>query len=244
LAKIALIEILRLPPRWRFHLKWLQVKLQCGKDKAKAVLREIERAGYMKRSQSRDERGRLGSTDYLFSDDPHLLSEQAEAPWADLPPTVEPPLINYTDQEDHRSARAARDQLSTPDSEGKSEHVPRALPEAVRRAGQAIMPGWDINRLWGRYLDWEGSRSARNPYKAFLGWLASIKRRAASDAAAWHATPGSSTAPITVLSGTRQWDVAVAYYQQKGYPLGGAMEAGRIVVPVWSELHDKLRRMT
>jgi hypothetical protein len=102
-AKGILCFIMSLPEDWAFDLVWLTKNQNIGRDKALRVVQELIDLGYCKRVRDRNERGHLGSVEYLFSDDPKWVSPQPEnpvvvtqdivAPQPGLPILAEPILV-------------------------------------------------------------------------------------------------------------------------------------------------------
>ncbi|GGA99929.1 helix-turn-helix domain-containing protein [Macrococcus hajekii] len=63
-AKGLLATMLEKPDGWKFYEAELVKSCKDGKDSVKAGIKELIEAGYLRRSRSRDEKGRLGAYDY------------------------------------------------------------------------------------------------------------------------------------------------------------------------------------
>ena len=83
-AKGLLSQMLSLPEDWDYTLKGLALINREKIDAIRQAIRELEQAGYIVRSQERDERGRLRGADYV-------IYEQPQTPPALDLPTLENP---------------------------------------------------------------------------------------------------------------------------------------------------------
>ena len=72
-AKGLLSVMLSLPDNWDYTLKGLSLINREGIDAIREAVRELERAGYILRSRSRDEQGRLRGTEYVIYERPQFL---------------------------------------------------------------------------------------------------------------------------------------------------------------------------
>ena len=95
-AKGLLSQMLSLPEDWDYTLQGLA---QINKESIGAIreaVRELERAGYIKRSRERDERGCLRGTVYTIYEQPHA-EPTPEEPTQEKPalnnPTLEKPML-------------------------------------------------------------------------------------------------------------------------------------------------------
>ena len=69
-AKGLLSEMLSLPPDWDYTLSGLAVIAADGLDSVRSAIRELELYGYLVRSQSRDERGRMSVNEFIVYENP------------------------------------------------------------------------------------------------------------------------------------------------------------------------------
>ena len=95
-AKGLLSQMLSLPEDWDYTMQGL---VQINKESIDAIreaVRELERAGYIKRSRERDERGCLRGTVYTIYEQPHA-EPTPEEPTQEKPalnnPTLEKPML-------------------------------------------------------------------------------------------------------------------------------------------------------
>lgn len=90
-AKGLLSVMLSLPDNWDYTLKGLSHINREGVDAIREAVRELERAGYILRSRSRDEQGRLRGTEYI-------IYERPQSPTPDKPvqdhPILENPILD------------------------------------------------------------------------------------------------------------------------------------------------------
>ena len=86
-AKGLLSQMLSLPEDWDYTLQGLAQINKESIDAIREAVRELERAGYIKRSRERDERGCLRGTVYTIYEQPHAEPTPEE-------PTQEKPALN------------------------------------------------------------------------------------------------------------------------------------------------------
>ena len=95
-AKGLLSQMLSLPEDWDYTLQGLAQINKESIDAIREAVRELERAGYIKRSRERDERGCLRGTVYTIYEQPHA-GPTSEEPAQEEPtqekPTLEKPML-------------------------------------------------------------------------------------------------------------------------------------------------------
>ena len=95
-AKGLLSQMLSLPENWDYTLQGLAQINKESIDAIREAVRELERAGYIKRSRERDERGCLRGTVYTIYEQPHA-EPTPEEPTQEKPalnnPTLEKPML-------------------------------------------------------------------------------------------------------------------------------------------------------
>ena len=89
-AKGLLSQMLSLPDDWDYTLQGLAQINKESIDAIREAVRELERAGYIKRSRERDERGCLRGTVYTIYEQPHAEPTPEEP--AQALPTLENPM--------------------------------------------------------------------------------------------------------------------------------------------------------
>ena len=96
-AKGLLSQMLSLPDDWDYTLQGLAQINKESIDAIREAVRELECAGYIKRSRERDERGCLRGTVYTIYEQPHA-EPTSEEPAQALPtldhPTLEKPMLD------------------------------------------------------------------------------------------------------------------------------------------------------
>ena len=97
-AKGLLSQMLSLPEDWDYTLQGLAQNNKESIDAIREAVRELERAGYIKRSRERDERGCLRGTVYTIYEQPRT-EPTPEEPAQALPtldhPTLEKPMLDF-----------------------------------------------------------------------------------------------------------------------------------------------------
>ena len=97
-AKGLLSQMLSLPDDWDYTLQGLAQINKESIDAIREAVRELERAGYIKRSRERDERGCLRGTVYTIYEQPHA-EPAPEEPTQEKPaldnPTLEKPMLDF-----------------------------------------------------------------------------------------------------------------------------------------------------
>ncbi len=111
-AKGLLSQMLSLPEDWDYTLQGLAQINKESIDAIREAVRELERAGYIKRSRERDERGCLRGTVYTIYEQPHTEPTPKEP--AQALPTLENPMQLNTESTKKRK-RQSKD-LSITDS--------------------------------------------------------------------------------------------------------------------------------
>ena len=97
-AKGLLSQMLSLPDDWDYTLQGLAQINKESIDAIREAVRELERAGYIKRSRERDGRGCLRGTVYTIYEQPHA-QPTPEEPAQEKPaldnPTLEKPMLDF-----------------------------------------------------------------------------------------------------------------------------------------------------
>lgn len=88
-AKGLLSVCLSLPDDWQYSVNGLTAISKEGRDALLTTLQELETAGYVYRSQSRDKNGRMGKAEYFIYETPEE-NPQWEKPRSGNPTTVQP----------------------------------------------------------------------------------------------------------------------------------------------------------
>ena len=100
-SKGLLSVILSLPPEWDYTITGLAVIAADGVDSVKTAIKELEKYGYVTRTQLRDERGRMAQNEYLVyenpTDNPDFVPAEQDAPdenAAEHKPSISAPKKN------------------------------------------------------------------------------------------------------------------------------------------------------
>lgn len=102
-AKGILSMFLSLPKNWNYSVSGLAAISKEGKDGILSGLKELEAAGYLERHRCRNERGRLGDSEYVIYEIPPHRRPVPATPEQGLPklekPTLEKPVLDYPVQD-------------------------------------------------------------------------------------------------------------------------------------------------
>ncbi len=84
------------PDDWKFYLSDIINQSTDGKDSVNAGLRELQKAGYLKRCRRRDEKGQLTISQWDFLETPSIstFEPKADYPILDKPILDNPPLLS------------------------------------------------------------------------------------------------------------------------------------------------------
>ena len=87
-SKGLLSMMLSLPDEWNYTTRGLAAICREGVDSIGAALKELETHGYIRRTQLRDEKGKITDTEYVIYEMPQC--EPPSSPGTPLPDTAEP----------------------------------------------------------------------------------------------------------------------------------------------------------
>ena len=93
-SKGLLSMMLSLPDEWNYTTRGLAAICREGVDSIGAALKELENYGYIRRTQLRDEKGKITDTEYVIYEMPQC--EPPSSPGTPLPGTAKP----YTENPD------------------------------------------------------------------------------------------------------------------------------------------------
>ncbi len=134
-AKGLLSQMLSLPEDWDYTLQGLAQINKESIDAIREAVRELERAGYIKRSRERDERGCLRGTVYTIYEQPQTQPEP-EKPAQAVPaldqPTLEKPMLDSPALENPtqlNTKRKNKERQNTDPSITDSIPFPSGFPE-------------------------------------------------------------------------------------------------------------------
>ena len=134
-AKGLLSQMLSLPDDWDYTLQGLAQINKESIDAIREAVRELERAGYIKRSRERDERGCLRGTIYTIYEQPQTQPEPekpAQAVPALVQPTLEKPMLDSPALENPtqlNTKRKNKERQNTDPSITDSIPFPSGFPE-------------------------------------------------------------------------------------------------------------------
>ena len=121
-AKGLLSQMLSLPEDWDYTLQGLAQINKESIDAIREAVRELERAGYIKRSRERDERGCLRGTVYTIYEQPHA-EPRPEEPTQEKP-TLEKPMLDFPTLENPT-------QLNTKRKNKEKQNTDRSITDSI-----------------------------------------------------------------------------------------------------------------
>lgn len=93
-AKGLLAYMLSLPDDWVFYETELKEHSKDGRDSIRSALKELEKSGYLVRSQKREDTGKFGQKEWSVSDEPSTENPTTVNLTTDNPTAENPPLLN------------------------------------------------------------------------------------------------------------------------------------------------------
>mgnify|MGYP003092069458 FL=1 len=134
-AKGLLSQMLSLPEDWDYTLKGLSLINRESVDAIRTAVWELERAGYIRREQDRDAKGKMADMVYTIYEQPVLDKPVLENPTSDNPTSNNPASGNPTqlNKEIQRTNLPRKDKLNTDGQSTDSLPFP-SLPPARNEA--------------------------------------------------------------------------------------------------------------
>lgn len=100
MARFSLIAMLSLPDSWDYSVRGMAAMLKVSKDTMGKYIKELEKAGYLKRKQVKCEAGRFSSTQYILTDTPGDFGAEEPCPnFSDTEEKTASPCPNLPDTE-------------------------------------------------------------------------------------------------------------------------------------------------
>ena len=143
-AKGLLSQMLSLPEDWDYTLKGLSLINRESVDAIRTAVWELERAGYIRREQGRDAKGKMADMVYTIYEQPVLDKPVLENPTSDNPTSNNPASGNPTqlNKEIQRTNLPRKDKLNT---DGQStDSLP--FPAPCEKRGGGCTAGTERNR--------------------------------------------------------------------------------------------------
>jgi len=132
-AKGLLSMMLSLPENWDYTLSGLSCICKEGKDSIRAGILELEKAGYIQRSQTIGKDGKFGSNDYVIREAPVGQEPPLEEPSSGTPLSEEPSSKNQTAEKPTAGASSSAQPLSeNPTTDSTSTEKPTERNKDIR----------------------------------------------------------------------------------------------------------------
>ena len=141
-AKGLLSQMLSLPEDWDYTLKGLSLINRESIDAIRTAVWELERAGYIRREQGRDAKGKLAYIVYTIYEHPVLDKPVLENPTSDNPTSDNPASRNPTqlNKEIQRTDLPRKEKLNTDGQSTDSTPFPSMTPAPVENEATAAPP--------------------------------------------------------------------------------------------------------
>lgn len=153
-ARFSLIAMLSLPATWDYSVRGMAAMLKVSKDTMGKYIKELETAGYLRRSQICGEDGRFGSTQYIITDTPGDFGGEEPCPnFSDTDGERAPPCPNLPDPvlpDPEKSPQKKRTE-QWKRTEQESPQAPQGASGSKPKRGRApkAAPDWKPERFEG-----------------------------------------------------------------------------------------------
>ena len=156
-AKGIIGYLLTMPDDWQVMMGHLVQQSSCGRDATYSGLRDLENAGYIRRTRVRDERGRIVRLEYVVFEVP-----QSAAPAASGRPQTEKPDVDASPDTEASCPRPAFPYLACPDTENPPLLITDRNQE-TKSTNTRPVPGSGSGTVRTGARDPRGARAAAGP---------------------------------------------------------------------------------
>ena len=156
-AKGIIGYLLTMPDDWQVMMGHLVQQSSCGRDATYSGLRDLENAGYIRRTRVRDERGRIVRLEYVVFEVP-----QSAAPAASGRPQTEKPDVDASPDTETSCPRPAFPYLACPDTENPPLLITDRNQE-TKSTNTRPVPGSGSGTVRTGARDPRGARAAAGP---------------------------------------------------------------------------------
>ena len=165
-ARGLLVTCLSLPPDWSFSVRGLVAACKDGRAAIESALKELEAAGYLRRSriQEHNENGTFGGTLYTFfevrqtqpcAENPHTVDAPSASPCAGNPHADKPHAENQQQQIKEQQKKEQEIPPKPPRGRAAAKKAPDHLPEEFARLWKTYPRGEDKQ---GAIAEWDRLR--------------------------------------------------------------------------------------
>lgn len=154
MARFSLIAMLSLPDDWDYSVRGMAVMLKISKDTMSKYMRELEKAGYLKRTQAHSEQGKFASTEYILTDTPGEFGDESGPEPCPKNLDTEAPCPNLSAPVTSAPEKSPQ-KKRTEQWNGTEEDPPYSPPagdtsvKGRRRRGSKTAPDWKPERFEG-----------------------------------------------------------------------------------------------
>lgn len=121
-AKGLLSQMLSLPSDWDYSLSGLSYINRESTDAIRSALNELEKAGYLKREQGRDPKGKLTATQFTIYEQPPAPLSETEEPITENPHTEDPITDNpHTEKPSTENPHTENPHTGNPSTENPTQ---------------------------------------------------------------------------------------------------------------------------
>lgn len=172
-ARFSLIAMFSLPDTWDYSVRGMAAMLKVSKDTMGKYIKELEKAGYLKRKQVKCEAGRFSSTQYILTDTPGDFG--AEEPCPNFSGTEEKtasPCPNLPDTESPDPEKSPQKKRTKQWS--TTEQLPPKAPQGAAGSGKPkrgraakAVPDWKPERFEGFWRMYPVKKSKQAAIRAW-----------------------------------------------------------------------------
>lgn len=146
-AKGIFAYIMSLPDDWRFYASELEQHFTDGREAISNGLKELEKAGYLRREAIRDN-GRFKSLDYTFFETPEHDKPETAFPHTAIPKSENRPILNTDLNELLKETNKESDlgkssSMSTSSEESKTEEKEKPKQDTLPAEAEAAKSLWN-----------------------------------------------------------------------------------------------------
>ena len=223
MARFSLIAMLSLPDRWDYSVRGMAAMLKVSKDTMGKYLRELEAAGYLRRSQVQSGAGRFSATQYTLTDTPGDFGDEAGGEPCPKISDTEAPCPNLPDPEKPDPKKSPQ-KIRTEEKNGTEESPPYSPPtgdappkKSGRRPARTepvYRPDWFV-RFWALYPRRTARAAAVRAWDKLrpdldLCRVMTAAIKAQMQTPQWREGPDHIPHPATWLNGARWLDEVAA----------------------------------
>lgn len=181
-AKGLLTVLLSLPDDWDYSVNGLVEILKEGKDGITSTLKELEKSGYLKRTQDKDENGKFKGYNYDVYEKPFTENPSTVNPYTETTLTEEPPQRNTKESSTKQVNTKGLSTKESKHTHGEYSHVlltQTDYQKLVEQYGEEMTE--KAITFLDEYIEMKGYKS-KNHYLTIKKWVVdAVKERDAKN---------------------------------------------------------------